>query len=198
MKSYNRSNSFRLWRDSEECARARAGHRLTASENCHFLPCRGASAMRKPRLKTGRMVMISRKTFAAALSASVLASGFAHAADACSAGSIQPRVRQQRRSNIPPKRDPTRSPWSTAMSATTGESPRSRPPRPGARVPDNAKKLSEFKIISVGNNSTAQIAAIDNFIAAGYDGIVINAVNPDRLRCCGQARQACRHGAGDL
>jgi ribose transport system substrate-binding protein len=47
----------------------------------------------------------------------------------------------------------------------------------GAR-PDNAKNLSEFKIISVGNDSTAQIAAIDNFIAAGYDGIVINAVNP--------------------
>lgn len=47
----------------------------------------------------------------------------------------------------------------------------------GARA-DNAKNLSEFKIISVGNDSTAQIAAIDNFIAAGYDGIVINAVNP--------------------
>jgi ribose transport system substrate-binding protein len=47
----------------------------------------------------------------------------------------------------------------------------------GAR-PGNAKNLSEFKIISVGNDSTAQIAAIDNFIAAGYDGIVINAVNP--------------------
>ena len=47
----------------------------------------------------------------------------------------------------------------------------------GARS-DNAKGLSEFKIISVGNDSAAQIAAIDNFIAAGYDGIVINAVNP--------------------
>jgi ribose transport system substrate-binding protein len=47
----------------------------------------------------------------------------------------------------------------------------------GARA-DNAKNLAEFKIISVGNDSTAQIAAIDNFIAAGYDGIVINAVNP--------------------
>lgn len=47
----------------------------------------------------------------------------------------------------------------------------------GARA-DNAKNLSEFKIISVGNDSTAQIAAIDNFIAAGYDGVVIDAVNP--------------------
>lgn len=47
----------------------------------------------------------------------------------------------------------------------------------GAR-PENKAKLAEFKVISVGNNSAAQIAAIDNFIAAGYDGIVINAVNP--------------------
>ena len=33
-------------------------------------------------------------------------------------------------------------------------------------------------MISVGNDSAAQIAAIDNYIAAGYDAIVINAVNP--------------------
>jgi len=47
----------------------------------------------------------------------------------------------------------------------------------GAR-PDNAKKLSEFTVISVGNDSAAQISAIDNFIAAGFDAVVINAVNP--------------------
>jgi ribose transport system substrate-binding protein len=47
----------------------------------------------------------------------------------------------------------------------------------GAR-PDNAKMLSDFKVISVGNDSAAQIAAIDNYIAAGYDAVVINAVNP--------------------
>lgn len=47
----------------------------------------------------------------------------------------------------------------------------------GAR-PENAEKMSDFKVISVGNDSAAQIAAIDSFIANGYDGIVINAVNP--------------------
>lgn len=47
----------------------------------------------------------------------------------------------------------------------------------GAR-PENKSKLAEFKIISVGNDSTAQISAIDNFIAAGYDAVIINAVNP--------------------
>lgn len=47
----------------------------------------------------------------------------------------------------------------------------------GAR-PENKSKLSDLKIISVGNDSTAQISAIDNFIAAGYDAVIINAVNP--------------------
>lgn len=42
----------------------------------------------------------------------------------------------------------------------------------------NASKMSEFKVISVGNDSAAQIAAIDSYIAAGFDGVVIDAVNP--------------------
>lgn len=47
----------------------------------------------------------------------------------------------------------------------------------GAR-PENKALLSEFKIVSVGNDSAAQIAAIDNFIAAGFDGITFISVNP--------------------
>lgn len=47
-----------------------------------------------------------------------------------------------------------------------------------AARPDNKAKLSEFKVVSVGNDSAAQIAAIDNFIAAGYDAITFIAVNP--------------------
>ena len=44
--------------------------------------------------------------------------------------------------------------------------------------PMNAKKIEKFKIISVGNDSAAQIAAIDNFITAGFDAIIFIAVNP--------------------
>ncbi|MEM6762462.1 MAG: sugar ABC transporter substrate-binding protein [Pseudomonadota bacterium] len=47
-----------------------------------------------------------------------------------------------------------------------------------AARPENAEKLAEFTIVSVGNDSAAQIAAIDNFIAAGYDAITFIAVNP--------------------
>lgn len=47
-----------------------------------------------------------------------------------------------------------------------------------AARPENAEKLEEFTIVSVGNDSAAQIAAIDNFMAAGYDAITFIAVNP--------------------
>jgi len=47
-----------------------------------------------------------------------------------------------------------------------------------AARPENKSKLKEFTVISVGNNSAAQLAAIDNFIAAGYDAITFIAENP--------------------
>jgi ribose transport system substrate-binding protein len=43
---------------------------------------------------------------------------------------------------------------------------------------ENAKDIKELKIVSTGTDVAAQIGAVDNLIAAGYDGIVINAVNP--------------------
>ncbi|MGD1886132.1 MAG: sugar ABC transporter substrate-binding protein [Cohaesibacteraceae bacterium] len=43
---------------------------------------------------------------------------------------------------------------------------------------ENADHLEEFTVVSVGNDSAAQIAAIDNFIAAGYHAIIFIAVNP--------------------
>lgn len=47
-----------------------------------------------------------------------------------------------------------------------------------AARPENAERIAEFTVVSVGNDSAAQIAAIDNFIAAGYDAITFIAVNP--------------------
>ena len=47
-----------------------------------------------------------------------------------------------------------------------------------AARPDNAKNFKELKIISTGTDVAAQLAAIDNLIAAGYDGIIFIAVNP--------------------
>ncbi len=47
-----------------------------------------------------------------------------------------------------------------------------------AADPQNAKNIKELKIVSTGTDVAAQIGAVDNLIAAGYDGIIINAVNP--------------------
>ncbi len=43
--------------------------------------------------------------------------------------------------------------------------------------PDVAAKIKEFKVVSVGEDVAAQIAAVNNFIDSGYDAIVINALS---------------------
>ncbi len=57
---------------------------------------------------------------------------------------------------------------------------------------ENKGNIDEFTVVSVGNDSAAQIAAIDNFIAAGYHGIVFIAVNPSAFE--GVIRRANREG----
>jgi ribose transport system substrate-binding protein len=47
-----------------------------------------------------------------------------------------------------------------------------------AARPENAADIAELKVVSTGTDVAAQIAAIDNFIAAAYDGIIFIAVNP--------------------
>lgn len=47
-----------------------------------------------------------------------------------------------------------------------------------AARPENAANIKELKIVSTGADVAAQIAAIDNFIAAGFDAISFIAVNP--------------------
>jgi ribose transport system substrate-binding protein len=47
-----------------------------------------------------------------------------------------------------------------------------------AAQPDVAAKLKEFKVVSTGQDIAAQIAAVDNFINAGYDAVVVDAQSP--------------------
>jgi ribose transport system substrate-binding protein len=47
-----------------------------------------------------------------------------------------------------------------------------------AALPEVAKELKEFKVVSTGEDVAAQIAAINNFIDSGFDAIVVNAQNP--------------------
>lgn len=50
--------------------------------------------------------------------------------------------------------------------------------RAWAARPDVAKDIKELKVVSTGADVASQIAAIDNFIQAGYDAIAFIAVNP--------------------
>ena len=47
-----------------------------------------------------------------------------------------------------------------------------------AEQPDVAPLIAELKVVSTGTDVAAQVAAIDNFINAGYDAILTIAVNP--------------------
>lgn len=44
-----------------------------------------------------------------------------------------------------------------------------------AAQPDVAKDLKEFKVISVGEDLAAQIAAVNNFIDQGFDAVIVDA-----------------------
>src|SRR5215475_1164518 len=47
-----------------------------------------------------------------------------------------------------------------------------------AEQPEVKAKLKEFKVISTGEDLPAQIAAANNLIDAGYDAVIVNALNP--------------------
>ena len=47
-----------------------------------------------------------------------------------------------------------------------------------AEQPGVKANLKEFKVISTGEDLPAQIAAANNFIDAGYDAVIVNALNP--------------------
>jgi ribose transport system substrate-binding protein len=47
-----------------------------------------------------------------------------------------------------------------------------------ADQPGVKDQLKEFKVVSTGEDLAAQIAAADNFIDAGYDAVIVNALNP--------------------
>lgn len=50
--------------------------------------------------------------------------------------------------------------------------------RAWADRPENKENISELRVVSTGPDVATQIAAVDNFIQAGYDAIAFIAVNP--------------------
>lgn len=48
-----------------------------------------------------------------------------------------------------------------------------------AQLPDVAAQISQFKVVSTGNDAPAQLGAIEDFINQGFDAIVVDAVTTD-------------------
>ena len=60
-----------------------------------------------------------------------------------------------------------------------------------AATPEMASQIKELRIVSVGTDVSAQIAAMDNFISAGFDAILLDANSPTAFRpVMRRARQA--------
>lgn len=51
-----------------------------------------------------------------------------------------------------------------------------------AAKPEVAARLREFRVVSTGEDVSAQLAAINGFIDAGFDAILVDAENPDAFR----------------
>ena len=51
-----------------------------------------------------------------------------------------------------------------------------------AAQPEVASQIKELRIVSVGTDVSAQIAAMDNFISAGFDAILIDANSPTAFK----------------
>jgi ribose transport system substrate-binding protein len=58
--------------------------------------------------------------------------------------------------------------------------------------PEIKSEIKQLRVVSVGNDVADQIAAIDNFIAAGYDAILFIAINPTAFG--GVIKRAARAG----
>lgn len=61
-----------------------------------------------------------------------------------------------------------------------------------AARPEVAKDIRELKVVSTGADVAAQLAAVDNFIQAGFDAIIFIAVNPSAFDAV--AKRADRAG----
>ncbi len=143
--------------------------------------------------------MASRKIFVAALSAaSVLASGFAYSADTYKPECFSPASDNKKSIQYPAKKGPYKIALVNGYVGNDWRITAIQSAKAWGARPDNAKQLADFKVISVGNDSAAQIAAIDNYIAAGYDAVIINAGQSDRIRRRGETRRARGHGAGHI
>ena len=97
---------------------------------------------------------------------------------AADAGCFAPWTAETKFFKFPKKEGPYRIALANGYIANTWRIQMIQTAKAYAAQPDVAAKLKEFKVVSTGEDVPAQISAINNFIDAGYDAIVVNAQNP--------------------
>ncbi len=79
---------------------------------------------------------------------------------------------------FPVKRGPYRIALANGYDANTWRVQMLKTAKAYAAQPETAAKLKEFKVVSTGESVPDQISAIEKFIDAGFDAIVVDAENP--------------------
>ncbi len=122
---------------------------------------------------------------AAILAATTTFGGVAHAAGpetvagpSAEPSCFAPWTQQTKFYKFPAKKGPFRIALANGYIANTWRIQMIQTAKAYAKQPDVAAKLKEFKVVSTGEDVPAQISAINNFIDAGYDAIVVDAQNP--------------------
>lgn len=107
----------------------------------------------------------------------------ARAADAAGAAQcFQPAAGTSATVSIPAKKGPYRIAFANGYIGNAWRVQMIQTLKAYATQPAVASQIKELRIVSVGTDVSAQIAAVDNFISAGFDAILINANSPTAFK----------------
>lgn len=128
--------------------------------------------------KLARKLLVAAATVAVAASISATSGWAADAKPNPNPDCFRPWTDTTKMINYPAKEGPYRLALVNGFAGNDWRIQMIQSTKAWAARPENAKNIKELKIVSTGADVAAQIAAIDNFIAAGFDAITFIAVNP--------------------
>jgi ribose transport system substrate-binding protein len=106
----------------------------------------------------------------------------ARAADATQAQCFRPASGSSGTVSLPAKKGPYRIAFANGYIGNAWRVQMIQTLKAYAAQPEVAGQIKELRIVSVGTDVSAQIAAMDNFISAGFDAILIDANSPTAFK----------------
>ncbi len=108
--------------------------------------------------------------------------GAARAADPSNAQCFAPAGNSAGMVSMPAKKGPYRIAFANGFIGNGWRVQMLQTLKAYAAQPEVAAQIKELRIVSVGTDVSAQIAAMDNFISAGFDAILIDANSPTAFK----------------